>query len=201
VNHTSGSVFNTDLTAGKWALLAQGSTGGISDAPSDSTTYGRSNTAWVNVLPISGGTMTGAITLPANPTSSLQAATKQYVDASTTTSGLTVPIAFVIPSLTAAVTINIQMAIAVTVAASLAGSQAIAQTAPGTAVTFTLNKTTSAFGTPTALGTVAFAAGSRVATFAGAGGSLVIGDVLQLTTASTDVNFLNGSVTLLTTRT
>lgn len=31
-------------------------------------------------LPLSGGTMTGAITLPGNPTSNLHAATKQYVD-------------------------------------------------------------------------------------------------------------------------
>jgi hypothetical protein len=199
-NHTSSSVFNTDLSAGKWALLAQGSTGGITDAPSDSTTYGRLNAAWTHVLALAGGTMTGVLTLNANPVGNLDAATKQYVDALSGAPGLTVPIAFIVPNLTAAITINIQMAIAVTIAASLGGSQAIAQTAPGGSVTFTLNKTTSAFGTPTALGTVVFAASSRTATFAGAGGSLAIGDILQLTTASTDVNFLNGSITVLTTR-
>ena len=31
-------------------------------------------------LPLSGGTMTGPITLPGNPTNNLEAATKQYVD-------------------------------------------------------------------------------------------------------------------------
>lgn len=33
-----------------------------------------------NYLPLSGGTLSGALTLPANPVSSLQAATKQYAD-------------------------------------------------------------------------------------------------------------------------
>lgn len=38
-------------------------------------------------LPLSGGTMTGAITLPGNPTSNLHAATKQYVDSQIAGSG------------------------------------------------------------------------------------------------------------------
>jgi hypothetical protein len=54
VNHTSGSVFNTDLLAGDWALLAQGSTSGISDAPSDGSVYGRWNAAWVRVGSLQG---------------------------------------------------------------------------------------------------------------------------------------------------
>ena len=37
-------------------------------------------TSIANHLPLSGGTMTGAITLPSNPSSNLEAATKQYVD-------------------------------------------------------------------------------------------------------------------------
>lgn len=36
-------------------------------------------------LPLSGGTMTGAITLAANPTKAMEAATKQYVDQMATT--------------------------------------------------------------------------------------------------------------------
>ena len=37
-------------------------------------------TSIANHLPLAGGTMTGAITLPGNPSSNLEAATKQYVD-------------------------------------------------------------------------------------------------------------------------
>jgi hypothetical protein len=311
VSHTSGAVFNTDLTAGNWTLLASGTAGGgIADAPSDSTTYGRNNAAWVHVLPTAGGTMIGAITLAADPASGLQAATKNYVDAHSGAGGIsdapsdstaygrqnaswihvlpltggtltgpliqaadpvaalgsatkqyvdshvlgdapadgsdygrknnawdkvlsiaggtltgpltlsadpvgalgaatkeyvdhiaTVPIAFVISNMTAAPTINIQMAVGLSIAAGLGGSQAVAQTGPVAAVTFTLNKTTTAFGTPTALGTIMFAIGAHTATFAGAGGTLAVGDVLQLTTTATDTGFLNGSITVLTTRT
>ena len=60
---------------------AGGGAGGLEEAPSDGTTYGRLNAAWTNVLPLAGGTMTGAITLAADPTAALQATTKQYVDA------------------------------------------------------------------------------------------------------------------------
>jgi hypothetical protein len=54
--------------------------GGITDVPSDSTTYGRSNAAWVHVLPLTGGTLTGMLTLSTAPTVALHAATKAYVD-------------------------------------------------------------------------------------------------------------------------
>ena len=50
------------------------------EAPSDGNTYGRLNGAWSAALPISGGTLTGALTLNADPTAALGAATKQYVD-------------------------------------------------------------------------------------------------------------------------
>jgi trimeric autotransporter adhesin len=36
---------------------------GVSDAPSNDHTYGRRNASWVNVLPLSGGTMAGDITM------------------------------------------------------------------------------------------------------------------------------------------
>jgi hypothetical protein len=55
-------------------------TGAISDAPFDSTTYGRNDGVWVHVLPLSGGTMTGSLVLQADPSVALGAATKQYVD-------------------------------------------------------------------------------------------------------------------------
>jgi hypothetical protein len=51
-------------------------------APSNLADVPNASTALANLggLPITGGTMTGALTLAANPTSALQAATKQYVD-------------------------------------------------------------------------------------------------------------------------
>jgi hypothetical protein len=53
----------------------------LSDAPVDGSDYARRNGAWDKVLPLAGGTLTGALTLFADPSGSLDAATKQYVDA------------------------------------------------------------------------------------------------------------------------
>jgi hypothetical protein len=78
-SHTSSASFAADLAAGLWVLIAQGG-GGIPDAPADSTTYGRRNSAWVNVLPVAGGSLTGPLLLAADPTVPLGTATKQYVD-------------------------------------------------------------------------------------------------------------------------
>lgn len=55
--------------------------GGIPEAPADTNTYGRHNGAWVSVLPIAGGTLTGPLVLAADPTNVLGAVTKQYADA------------------------------------------------------------------------------------------------------------------------
>jgi hypothetical protein len=112
-----------------------------------------------------------------------------------------VPIAFVITSQTVGTTINIPIALGLSVPASLGGSQAVAQTGPAGSLTFSLNKTTSAFGTATVIGTIAFAAGSHTATFAGAGGALNVGDILQLICTTTDASFANAGITILTTRT
>ncbi|MDA9539225.1 hypothetical protein ACM41_24300 [Bradyrhizobium sp. CCBAU 21362] len=54
--------------------------GGIADAPSDSSAYGRKNAAWSKVLDLAGGTLTGPLMLAADPAVALGAATKQYVD-------------------------------------------------------------------------------------------------------------------------
>jgi hypothetical protein len=45
------------------APSASFSGGAISEAPSDSTAYGRRNAAWVNVLPLTGGTLSGSLTV------------------------------------------------------------------------------------------------------------------------------------------
>lgn len=72
-----------------------GGTGGIPEAPSDSTLYGRQNAAWVhavgttelnnaiNTAPfvaLAGSTMTGLLTLSGPPTANLHASTKAYAD-------------------------------------------------------------------------------------------------------------------------
>ena len=67
-------------TAG-WVPVTGGGGGGIPEAPSDGSLYGRLNAAWAKGLPLAGGTLTGALTLAADPTTALNAATKQYVDA------------------------------------------------------------------------------------------------------------------------
>jgi hypothetical protein len=54
--------------------------GGIIDAPSDGSFYGRLNALWAKGLPLAGGTLTGPLVLAGDPTASLQAATKNYVD-------------------------------------------------------------------------------------------------------------------------
>jgi hypothetical protein len=54
--------------------------GGLADAPSDGSSYGRRNGAWVTILNLTGGTLTGPLILAADPTAALGAATKQYVD-------------------------------------------------------------------------------------------------------------------------
>jgi hypothetical protein len=54
--------------------------GGITEAPLDSFFYGRVNATWAKGLALVGGTLTGPLVLAADPTSPLQAATKQYSD-------------------------------------------------------------------------------------------------------------------------
>jgi hypothetical protein len=55
----------------------------IPDAPNDGTIYGRGGTilGWSGVLPLTGGTMLGALTLAANATANLQAVSLQQMQA------------------------------------------------------------------------------------------------------------------------
>jgi hypothetical protein len=90
-----------------------------------------------------------------------------------------VPIAFPFSGRPAAnASVYVPMAMALTVASGLAGSVGYAVTNPTVAATFTLTRIRS--GATLALGTVQIGTGGTV-TLAGAGGSLAIGDVLQLT--------------------
>jgi hypothetical protein len=63
------------------AHAGSGGGGGIPEAPADGFTYGRHQGAWLPVLKISGGTLTGMLTLSGPPVGTLDAATKAYVDA------------------------------------------------------------------------------------------------------------------------
>lgn len=63
--------------------------GGIADAPMDGNTYGRNTGNWVQVLALTGGTMSGQIILPpGTPSNPLSAVTKQYVDEAANLTGL-----------------------------------------------------------------------------------------------------------------
>jgi hypothetical protein len=95
--------------------------------------------------------------------------------------------------------VRIPMAMAVTVAASLAGAViSVATNATATAV-FTVNKISG--GSTTALGTVSIST-AGVATLAGAGGSLAIGDTLQIVAPATaDTTLADLGITVLCMRT
>jgi hypothetical protein len=67
------------------------STGGIGDAPFTGDVYGRANGFWVMSVPLAGGVMTGTLVLSGDPTASMQAATKNYVDTSISTAVAAAP--------------------------------------------------------------------------------------------------------------
>jgi hypothetical protein len=60
--------------------------GGLTDANADGTTYGRQNHLWVNVLAVTGGTLTGPLVLAGAPSVTNGAANKGYVDSAITAS-------------------------------------------------------------------------------------------------------------------
>jgi hypothetical protein len=70
----------------KWTAIGGPGTGAgalYPDAPSDGFTYGRDSGDWNRVLPLNGGTMTGPLILYENPQQEYEAATKEYVDVTT----------------------------------------------------------------------------------------------------------------------
>jgi hypothetical protein len=86
------------LEASTKAYVDAHTPGAITEAPTDSYLYGRVNAVWARTLPLAGGTMTGAITLAADPTIALGAATKQMVDAKVTKAGDTMTGPLVLPA-------------------------------------------------------------------------------------------------------
>jgi hypothetical protein len=68
-------------TKGAWVNLS--ATTGPPEAPNDASTYGRHALAWTQVVPLTGATMTGTLTLAGNPSGAADASNKAYVDTST----------------------------------------------------------------------------------------------------------------------
>lgn len=165
----------------QWRNVTGGASAG--PAPNDGDLYAVMYSGgiyvWSKAVSVSGDTMTGPLLLenvipPVNP---LAAVAKQWVEK--------IPIAFPVTGKpVAATSVFVPVTIAMTIPAALAGTKAFANVASTGAPVFTLNKL-AAGGTSTALGTITATAGSKTNfVLAGAGGSLAVGDVLQLTSPS-----------------
>jgi len=112
--------------------------------------------------------------------------------------GASVPIVFVLPGQPeAGAMINVPMVTALSIPANLAGSQYYNATDPTAAYTFTLLVVGGAI-----LGTVSKPAGAGAASFSGAGGNVVPGQVLRLIAqAAVDTTLADVGITILATRT
>lgn len=121
--------------------------------------------------------------------------------AAPSSTGANVPVTFPwIGKPPAGAKVNVPVPIALTIAPGLVGTTVFASSLAGAGAIFTINKVSG--GTTTALGTVTILpTGPTSCTLAGAGGSLAIGDDLQvIAPAIQDANLADCGVTLLLTR-
>lgn len=195
----------------------------------NNTQYKWDGTKWTSVttlsgsfLPITGGTLsapgslgvttlavTGTTTLdgttattPAPGDNTTNVATTAFVHAAVPLSAFNVPVAFSVPGKPAAAgMVNIAVTMALTIPSGLAGATVFDNALATANAVFTVNKISG--GVTTALGTVTITPTSHTsATLAGAGGSVVAGDTLQLAFPGTqDATLADVAITIATTRT
>jgi hypothetical protein len=177
---TTTSVLRMSLNRGLALTTAAGGmpTGGDLGAGTINVTGGfYVNGVAFNPLPLSGGTMTGTLTLSGAPVGNNDAATKAFAG--------TVPLSFIVAGKPpAGQRYNIPIAMPLTIAANLVGTVVYDSAVTTAAATFTLNKISG--GTTTAIGTIVITTTSNTScTLSGAGGSFVAGDVLQMIAPAT----------------